>query len=134
MANFNTWMEAHRQGRKNWFHIFPVERLDSPRISEDPDAVMLVDVGGGYGHDLEAFRNAFPESSGRLILEDIPKAVDELPDRRKFLMEAIKYDYCTPQPIIGMCASNSNLDPATDLMCLRSSSILLSVHIPRLCR
>ncbi|KAI4236803.1 MAG: hypothetical protein LQ349_002306 [Xanthoria aureola] len=101
MANFNTWMEAHRQGRKNWFHSFPVERLNSPRISKDPEAVMLVDIGGGYGHDLEAFRNAFPECSGRLILEDVPKAINELPDRRKCLMEAIKYDFCTPQPIIG---------------------------------
>ncbi|CAO1599683.1 hypothetical protein XANCAGTX0491_003398 [Xanthoria calcicola] len=89
MANFNTWMEAHRQGRKNWFHSFPVERLNSPRISKDPEAVMLVDIGGGYGHDLEAFRNAFPECSGRLILEDVPKAINELPDRRKCLMEAI---------------------------------------------
>lgn len=95
---------------------------------------MLVDVGGGYGHDLEAFRNAFPESSGRLILEDVPKAIDELPDRRKCLMEAIKYDFCTPQPIIGTCASSENSDSAIDLMCLRSSSILLSVYIPRLLR
>lgn len=95
---------------------------------------MLVDIGGGYGHDLEAFRNAFPESSGRLILEDIPQAIDELPARRKWLMEAINYDFCTPQPIIGTCASNNHSDFAINLGYLRSSSILLSVHIPRLFR
>ncbi|KAI4243682.1 MAG: hypothetical protein L6R42_010676 [Xanthoria sp. 1 TBL-2021] len=101
MKNFNTWMEGHRQGRKSWFQSFPVERLNSPRIQKNTGAVMLVDVGGGQGHDLEAFRNAFPESNGRLILEDLPKTIDELPDHRKCLMEAIKYDFCTPQPIIG---------------------------------
>lgn len=68
MKNFNTWMEGYRQIRKSWFQNFPVERLDSPRISADTEAVMMVGVGGSQGHDLEAFRNAFPESNGRLIL------------------------------------------------------------------
>lgn len=122
-------MEGHRQGRKSWFQSFPVERLDSPRISTDTEAVMIVDVGGGQGHELEAFRNAFPESNGRLIPQDLPKTIDEHPDHRKCLMEAIKYDFCTPQPTIGNLCSDTTLDPATDVASLRGSSILLSVDI-----
>ncbi len=95
-------MEGHGQARKPWFSSFPVEQLNTPRLSEDEEAVFMVDIGGGKGHDLEAFRIAFPEAKGRLILEDLPKTIDALPDHRKPLMEAIKYNFfTTPQPVIG---------------------------------
>ena len=131
---FNTWMEGHRQGRKSWFQNCPSERLDCPKLAGDTEAVRIVDVGGGQGHDLEAFRNAFPTAKGRLVLQDLPKTIDELPDHRKPLMEAIKYDFSTPQTVIGMgiayCISRFRLTWQN----LRGSSILLSFGIPWLSR
>lgn len=99
-------MECHRQGRKQWFQSLPIERLDSSRLLEQR-AIFIVDVGGGHGHDLEAFRIAFPGAKGRLILEEQAETIEELPSQRAPLMEPIVYDFFTPQPIFGRTHSFS---------------------------
>ncbi|KFY19011.1 hypothetical protein V493_08197 [Pseudogymnoascus sp. VKM F-4281 (FW-2241)] len=44
--------------------------------SEKP---FFVDVGGGYGHQCVQLRDKYPNLHGRIVLEDLPAAVDELP-------------------------------------------------------
>lgn len=68
------------------------------------EGVLMVDVGGSSGHDLISFHSAHSDVSGRLILEDLPPAVEaakaagEL-DREG--IEAVAHDFFTPQPIQG---------------------------------
>lgn len=64
------------------------------------DRVVFVDVGGGNGQQCVAFKETFPNVTGRVILQDLPAVIAEakLPEG----IEAMKYDFFTPQPIKGM--------------------------------
>lgn len=56
-----------RKGRP-WFMFFPVEEK---LLRKDP-----VDIGGGQGQDISAFRNAFPHLPGKFILQDLPVIIE----------------------------------------------------------
>jgi len=85
-------------GKEEWFDFFPVEEIlfkDTENIE-----VLLVDVGGGRGHDLEAFHQKFPACPGRLILQDLPSVIDEIPPVPSGI-ELLKHDFFATQPIKG---------------------------------
>ena len=94
---FNTFMEGQRLGRPQWFDFYPVEETLLPDLKQDD--VLLVDVGGGRGHDLIAFHNKYPHHKGRLILQDLPQAVNEAGEL--IGVEAMPHDFFTPQPVKG---------------------------------
>lgn len=66
--------------------------------------ILVVDVGGGSGHDLVSFRSAHPHMTGRLVLQDlatsmkVAKAGGEL---EKSGIEACEHDFFTPEDIQG---------------------------------
>ncbi|KAJ5743292.1 O-methyltransferase [Penicillium manginii] len=45
---FNSYMSSRREGRLNWFIIYPIERLMTGAVAI-ADAVFLVDIGGESG-------------------------------------------------------------------------------------
>jgi hypothetical protein len=67
---------------------------------QDED-VLLVDIGGGSGHDLMDFHAKHPYVKGGLILQDLPEVVESVKDMPA-CMEVMVHDFFTPQPIIGM--------------------------------
>ena len=77
-TDFNTCMVGNRVTRHRWLDSFPVESEILMNASESVQDVLLVDVGGGDGHDLERFLTQFPESKGRLVLQDLPKTIDKI--------------------------------------------------------
>lgn len=99
-SSFNTVMKSPiRRAGQPWFNLFPVtEKLQME--SPNPDSVLLVDIGGGQGQDLLAFRSAFPDLPGRLILQDLPHVIAdaEIPDG---VIESQGYDFFTEQPVKG---------------------------------
>ena len=98
---FNKYMTWRRQGMlAHWHDIFPAASRLREGLRSDPDAVLLVDVGGGHGHDLESFQKRHSDMFGRLVLEDLPAVVDTI-DRPLPGIERISYDFFNPQPIHG---------------------------------
>ncbi|KAI4097712.1 MAG: hypothetical protein LQ339_006691 [Xanthoria mediterranea] len=66
------------------------------------DAVLLVDVGGSWGHELAAFARAHPDAHGRLILQDLPKVIEKVKgEAPPASVECMAYDFFTAQPIKG---------------------------------
>ncbi|CAG7947250.1 unnamed protein product [Penicillium nalgiovense] len=66
---FDTVMASpYRRDEKSWLDFFPVE--EKLQV-QSPSDVLLVDVGGGRGKDLLAFRKRFPGLQGRLVLQDL---------------------------------------------------------------
>ncbi|CBX98963.1 similar to o-methyltransferase [Plenodomus lingam JN3] len=65
--------------------------------------VMLVDVGGGSGHQCEAIRKAFPHLKGRILVEDLPFMVNRIDKEhaRTVGFEVVAHDFFKPQPIRG---------------------------------
>ncbi|KAJ5332900.1 hypothetical protein MYU51_008859 [Penicillium brevicompactum] len=95
MDYFNSFMAAYRAGKRYWFEegFYPVaENL----LSGFQDGVLLVDVGGGRGHDLEAFLKVY---GGRVILQDQPGVIADISAHQKF--EAQAHDFFMPQPVVG---------------------------------
>jgi len=80
--------------------IFDFEGIVGPLINSNED-VILVDVGGNRGHVLEDVIKHLPGLKGRLVLEDLPGAIQgvDLGDR----IEAIPYDFlASEQPVKGL--------------------------------
>ena len=69
------------------------------RVKSDSEP-LLIDIGGGLGHDLIAFRKRFPELSGKLIVQDIPVVVDSIKDLPTGI-NAMTHDFFKPQPVKG---------------------------------
>ena len=46
--------------------------------SHGANDILLVDVGGGKGHDLIKFSTKYPSARGRLVLQDLPSVIQNL--------------------------------------------------------
>ncbi|CAI4213560.1 unnamed protein product [Parascedosporium putredinis] len=99
---FNHHMGGYRQGRPSWMDdgFYPVkERLIDGVEFGEGDA-LLVDIGGGMGHDLAEFRQKHPNAPGRLILQDLQPVLGQIIDLDSKI-ERVEYDFHTEQPIKG---------------------------------
>lgn len=99
MSTFQAFIGDYRADRAELLDIFPVEeQLIKGFDASTPDAVLLVDVGGGRGHEILKLLDKFPDVKGRMVLQDLPHVVDDV---RSESMETMAYDFFTPQPIQG---------------------------------
>lgn len=101
---FDSFMSAYRAGKPNWFDpgFYPVpERLIAGFDASVSD-VLLVDVGGGQGHDVAAFVARHGSQSGKIVLQDrepVISAVKAANEVRQYEVQA--HDFFTPQPVKG---------------------------------
>ncbi|CAI7573252.1 unnamed protein product [Penicillium palitans] len=99
---FNNHMSVYAQGRVRWMDpgFYPVQEqlIDGVTIGEDD--VLLVDVGGSFGHDLSDFRRKWPGVPGRLVLQDLPEVVVSVKDLHPSI-DVTGHDFFTEQPVKG---------------------------------
>jgi hypothetical protein len=130
-AQFANHMIGHRLGRPRWTNpiVYPV----ADRLLKDFDpgkSVLIVDVGGNTGPDMKDFRQAFPDVTGRVMIQDLPDVIaaatapDTKPDESSqngggevkqvdgkarergssladLGIETMVHDFFTPQPVHG---------------------------------
>ncbi|CAL5871553.1 uncharacterized protein PFLUO_LOCUS5806 [Penicillium psychrofluorescens] len=95
---FNSVMTQSQQYRgADWFEIYPVQE----RLRVSPDQVLLVDIGGGVGHDIAAFKKHFPDLPGKLVLQDLPQVIETIKEPLPEGIIAISHNMFEPQPISG---------------------------------
>lgn len=102
LSNFFAMLEGWREGRTEWFEIYPVpERLLSgARAHEGEDTAFYVDVAGGNGYDIQQFHERFSSQlPGRLVLEDLGPVIDSISPPLPQGITRLNYDFFTPQPI-----------------------------------
>ena len=104
LGRFNTFMEGGRDDTSHWADWFPVQERLLDRLSSDRP--LLVDIGGGRGHDLEGFKQRFPVESGKLVLEDLPSVIDDI-QHLDGSIQRIKHSFFEPQPVQGLWCSCS---------------------------
>ena len=104
---FASMMDAWSKGRPRWFQegYYPVhERLVAGAKAGEGE-VLLVDVGGGSGHDIDSLQTQLGESAvGKLVLQDRPEIIElaqVAPD-----IEKMPHDFLTEQPVKGMLCIN----------------------------
>lgn len=96
---FNSYITSQRQDRRSWLEFFPLELLWVVDFSSEGNVVMLVDVGGGYGHEIQEIRKRYPNLPGRMIVQDLLDTINQITAAPG--TEAIAYDFFTPQVIQG---------------------------------
>ncbi|KAK8070078.1 hypothetical protein PG994_006694 [Apiospora phragmitis] len=100
LAHFDSFMSAYRAGKPNWWDFYPVvERLAAGFDPQTHGDVLLVDVGGGRGHDLAHFAQVHGSHPGRLVLQDREPVIATAGQSDRF--EAQAHDFFTPQPVAG---------------------------------
>jgi hypothetical protein len=100
MSNFNTFMAGNLETRKNWFDAFPAEKIVFDGASTDPESVLLIDIAGGEGHDIERFHQKFRDAPGRLVLQDLAPSINNIKSLDETITRQV-YDFFTEQPIKG---------------------------------
>jgi demethylsterigmatocystin 6-O-methyltransferase len=65
-GNLQKFMTIQRAGTVSWLSAFPFKE----KLGNFQGKTAFVDIGGGFGHQCIALKKAFPELTGKLILED----------------------------------------------------------------
>ncbi|KAI9730961.1 MAG: hypothetical protein M1818_008036 [Claussenomyces sp. TS43310] len=95
------YMAGRRKGGLRWLDLFPAaSELGRGSLTNEDNAVLLVDIGGNQGHDLLMFKERHPDVSGRLVLMDLPEVVSKIQGPLEGI-EVVPYSFFTPQPIKG---------------------------------
>ncbi|KAL2042253.1 hypothetical protein N7G274_004741 [Stereocaulon virgatum] len=99
---FSQHMSGYHAERPSWMDegFYPVRtRLGDGMKSRDNE-VLIVDVGGGLGHDLEELKTKCPglAAKGRLVLQELRQTARSAKMSRPWL-EVIEHDFFKPQPI-----------------------------------
>lgn len=68
-----------------------------PSVPIPSERPFFVDVGGGHGHQCVQLGKRYPHLLGRLVLQDLPEAIDSLPPIEG--VKAESYDFFQKQPI-----------------------------------
>lgn len=103
-SDFNDAMECHsKYNLTPWADIYPTDSIIAAAKAHQPQtSPLVVDVGGGKGHDLKKFlgHHRADVPAGSLILQDLPqilRGVDsELESEGAIAVQA--HDFFTPQP------------------------------------
>lgn len=76
------------------------ELLVQKTQEHDRGQVLLVDIGGGMGHQSRGLRAWLPtECNERLVLQDLPPVLAKAGEIEG--IEMMPYDFFTPQPVKG---------------------------------
>ncbi|KAL4966856.1 S-adenosyl-L-methionine-dependent methyltransferase [Aspergillus stella-maris] len=125
LKDFTLFMGNTMGACRFWVDWYPVQSriLDGA----EPDKALIVDVGGGKGHDLLAFREKFPGSArrGQLVLQGV-----DLGDEAE--VEKLAFDFFTEQPIKGarVYFPHHILHDWSDEYCLRFLKNIVSAMTP----
>lgn len=95
--DFNTFMGNTMGARGYWVDWYPLQ--DRLLDGADPDSALLVDVGAGKGHDLQAFHEKFPKE-GPLFLQDLGSVIHSLTGLSSGI-HRMTYDFFEEQPVKG---------------------------------
>ncbi|KAF2438301.1 sterigmatocystin 8-O-methyltransferase [Karstenula rhodostoma CBS 690.94] len=84
LHDFHLFMGNTMGAREYWHDWYDVEGKLLADFDPSKSQAILVDIGGGKGHDVKSFYSAFmaksKEEQGKLVLQDLPHIIDAIPD------------------------------------------------------
>lgn len=102
LQHFDSFMSAYRAGKADWHDFYPVTERMITGFDSSVSDVLLVDVGGGRGHDVATFIAQYTSCPGRIILQDRePVIASVVANNVEQPFEAQAHNFFTPQPIKG---------------------------------
>ncbi|KAL2784396.1 S-adenosyl-L-methionine-dependent methyltransferase [Aspergillus keveii] len=105
VQDFNTFMTIQRTQGQQWTEQFNIASRILDGVTIDPAVPLVVDIAGGVGQDLTLVKKTLPATittTGQLVLEDLPRAIDGVPaDLHDPDFTYLRHDMFTPQPVNG---------------------------------
>jgi hypothetical protein len=96
-ADFNLFMGAVGGSQPSWWEWYDVPGRLLAGFTSD---VLLVDVGGGQGHEVQGFHEQF--GKGKLVLQDLPRVIDGIAEGAlDSSIMRIANDFFADQPVKG---------------------------------
>ena len=100
--------------REYWHEWYDVQGRLIAGFDASRNETLLVDIGGGKGHDMQAFHSAFRQSvtggEYKLVLQDLPNVLDAIPDTElPPVIVKMPHDFFTEQPVEGESPTCSSL-------------------------
>lgn len=98
------YMKHWRDGRPTaWDNRIELSDFKMSNADVQSNRVLMVDVGGGSGHEMVNFRQKHPELPGRLVVEDLEHQINlvDQDEYAKLGIEAVAHDFTKPQPVKG---------------------------------
>ncbi|CAG9998520.1 unnamed protein product [Clonostachys byssicola] len=101
LEKFNNYMSAYRAGKPSWLDpgFYPIQQRLANGFEPTISDVVLVDVGGGLGHDMRELKEKHPSLPGRLVLQDRPEVISSLASTGETVFEPTSHDFFTEQPV-----------------------------------
>jgi hypothetical protein len=101
-AIFDSAMSVQESFPKEMTPQYPFSG-DIGELRTDPDAVTLIDIGGGFGQAIKKLHAEYPGLKGRFILQDLPKTISQIDvaQAKNDGFEPLVHDFFNPQPIKG---------------------------------
>ena len=102
LQHFDSFMSAYRAGKANWYNpgFYPVSERMITGFDASTSEVLLVDVGGGRGHDVAAFAAQHSPCPGKIVLQDRePVIASVIANSEEQPFEAQAHDFFKPQPV-----------------------------------
>ena len=96
---FDDYMKSRRLGPQ-WFDIYPVATKFA-NARKDAEAILLVDIGGGPGQEVDLFKQRYPDIPGLCVLQDLPLTIERI-DKLHEGIERMVYNFFEPQPVKGI--------------------------------
>ncbi|KAJ6021715.1 S-adenosyl-L-methionine-dependent methyltransferase [Penicillium herquei] len=97
---FHHYVQGVRESRPFWVDWFPVQDRILDGYSGVPTDPLIVDMAGGSGRDMLAFKSKFPDLTGRVILQDLPAVFNDI-HYHDMGFEKIEHDIFDRQPVEG---------------------------------
>ncbi|KAI1342877.1 putative O-methyltransferase [Xylariaceae sp. FL0016] len=82
-----------------WYEAAPVKDILGTQCGGSD--VLIVDVGGNTGYDVLGFQKAHADIPGRLIVQDMPKAIEAINSDDIKPVEPMTHDFFMEQPVKG---------------------------------
>ncbi|OAL54845.1 S-adenosyl-L-methionine-dependent methyltransferase [Pyrenochaeta sp. DS3sAY3a] len=103
LDEFGAFMSAYRAGKANWFdpQFYPVPERLFEGFDATKNEVLLVDVGGGEGHDMQLFADRHVSCPGKIVLQDRDQVIASVQNKDTLPFTCQAHDFFTPQPVKG---------------------------------
>nr|GFD52459.1 hypothetical protein [Tanacetum cinerariifolium] len=100
LDEFSAFMSAYRAGKANWYDkgFYPVAERLIDGFDSTINETLLVDVGGGRGHDVALFAAAHSAHPGNLVLQDREPVISSIADKESLPFKCQAHDFYAPQP------------------------------------
>jgi len=102
-AIFDSAISIQANFPKGMVPPYPFSEEDTAKLRTSPDAVTLVDIGGGFGQAIKTLRTQYPFVTGRFIVQDLPKTINQIDtvQAKKDGIEPMVYDFFALQTVKG---------------------------------